>query len=94
MNIRLILGILIMAVGLSACGTPESGFRVVQRSDGMIGVQAVKGAKEIEAQELATKECKKNGKSVARISKILSSMTPSGNKVVPSGNSGMVWVWV
>ena len=28
----------------------------------------VKGAKEIEAQELATKECKKNGKSVARIS--------------------------
>jgi len=34
----------------------------------MIGVQAVKGAKEIEAQELATQECKKNGKSVARIS--------------------------
>ncbi len=68
MNTRWILGILIIALGLSACGTPESGFRVVQRSDGMIGVQAVKGAKEIEAQELASKECKKNGKSVTRIS--------------------------
>ena len=63
-----ILGVLIIALGLSACGTPQSGFRVVNRSDGMIGVQAVKGAKEIEAQELATKECKKSGKSVARIS--------------------------
>ena len=68
MDHRSILIILIMALGLSACGTPQSGFRVVSRSDGMIGVQAVKGAKEIEAQELATKECKKNGKSVARIS--------------------------
>ena len=68
MDHRSILIILIMALGLSACGTPQSGFRVVNRSDGMIGVQAVKGAKEIEAQELATKECKKNGKSVARIS--------------------------
>ena len=68
MNKRWILGILIVTLGLSACGTPESGFRVVQRSDGMIGVQVVKGAKEIEAQELATKECKRNGKSVARIS--------------------------
>jgi len=68
MDHRSILIILIMALGLSACGTPQSGFRVVNRSDGMIGVQAVKGAKESEAQELATKECKKNGKSVARIS--------------------------
>lgn len=68
MDHRSILIILIMALGLSACGTPQSGFRVVNRSDGMIGVQAVKGAKEIEAQELATKECKKNGKSAARIS--------------------------
>ncbi len=68
MDHRSILIILIMALGLSACGTPQSGFRVVNRSDGMIGVQAVKGAKEIEAQELATKECKKNAKSVARIS--------------------------
>ena len=68
MDHRSILIILIMALGLSACGTPQSGFRLVNRSDGMIGVQAVKGAKEIEAQELATKECKKNGKSVARIS--------------------------
>jgi hypothetical protein len=68
MNKPWILGILIVTLGLSACGTPESGFRVVQRSDGMIGVQVVKGAKEIEAQELATKECKRNGKSVARIS--------------------------
>jgi len=68
MDHRSILIILIMALGLSACGTPQSGFRVVNRSDGMIGVQAAKGAKEIEAQELATKECKKNGKSVARIS--------------------------
>ena len=68
MDHRSILIILIMALGLSACGTPQSGFRVVNRSDGMIGVQAVKGAKEIEAQEFATKECKKNGKSVARIS--------------------------
>lgn len=56
MDHRSILIILIMALGLSACGTPQSGFRVVNRSDGMIGVQAVKGAKEIEAQELATKE--------------------------------------
>lgn len=70
MSNRSILGILIMALGLSACGTPQSGFRVVNRSDGMIGVQAVKGAKEIEAQELATKECKKTGKSVARISEV------------------------
>ncbi len=68
MHHRMILVILTMALGLSACGTPQSGFRVVQRSDGMIGVQAVKGATEIEAQELASKECKKNGKSVARIS--------------------------
>lgn len=68
MDHRPTLIILIMALGLSACGTPQSGFRVVNRSDGMIGVQAAKGAKEIEAQELATKECKKNGKSVARIS--------------------------
>jgi hypothetical protein len=68
MDHRSILIMIIMALGLSACGTPQSGFRVVNRSDGMIGVQAVKGAKEIEAQELATKECKKNGKSVARIS--------------------------
>lgn len=68
MDHRSTLIILIMALGLSACGTPQSGFRVVNRSDGMIGVQAAKGAKEIEAQELATKECKKNGKSVARIS--------------------------
>lgn len=72
MDHRSILIILIMALGLSACGTPQSGFRVVNRSDGMIGVQAVKGAKEIEAQELATKECKKNGKSVARISEVRS----------------------
>ena len=68
MDHRSILIMIIMALGLSACGTPQSGFRLVNRSDGMIGVQAVKGAKEIEAQELATKECKKNGKSVARIS--------------------------
>jgi hypothetical protein len=68
MDHRSILIILIMALGLSACGTPQSGFRVVNRSDGMIGVHAAKGAKELEAQELATKECKKNGKSVARIS--------------------------
>ncbi|MBM3349658.1 MAG: hypothetical protein FJY58_08175 [Betaproteobacteria bacterium] len=68
MDHRSILIMIIMALGLSACGTPQSGFRVVNQSDGMIGVQAVKGAKEIEAQELATKECKKNGKSVARIS--------------------------
>jgi hypothetical protein len=59
---------LISIIFLASCGTPQSGFRVVTRSDGMIGVQAVKGAKEIEAQELAVKECKKTGKTTARIS--------------------------
>lgn len=59
---------LIVVLGLSACGTPQSGFRVVSRSDGLIGVQAAKGAKEIEAQEIAAKECKKAGMSQARIS--------------------------
>ena len=84
MDHRSILIILIMALGLSACGTPQSGFRVVNRSDGMIGVQAVKGAKEIEAQELATKECKKNGKSVARISEARSTH---------NDNSPMIYIY-
>ena len=53
---------------LTACGTPQSGFRVVNQSDGMIGVQAIKGAKELEAHELAVKECKKMGRSSAAIS--------------------------
>ncbi|MEY3484858.1 MAG: hypothetical protein RLZZ586_581, partial [Pseudomonadota bacterium] len=53
---------------LTACGTPQSGFRVVNQSDGMIGVQAIKGAKELEAHELAVKECKKMGRSTAVIS--------------------------
>ena len=53
---------------LTACGTPQSDFRVVNRSDGMIGVQAIKGAKELEAQELAVTECKKTGRSGAAIS--------------------------
>ena len=53
---------------LTACGTPQSGFRVVNQSDGMIGVQAIKGAKELEARELAVKECKKMGRSSAAIS--------------------------
>ncbi|MEY3865454.1 MAG: hypothetical protein RL234_945 [Pseudomonadota bacterium] len=47
---------------LTACGTPQN------RSDGMIGVQAIKGAKELEAHELAVKECKKMGRSSAAIS--------------------------
>jgi hypothetical protein len=34
----------------------------------MIGVQAIKGAKELEAHELAVKECKKMGRSTAVIS--------------------------
>jgi hypothetical protein len=34
----------------------------------MIGVQAIKGAKELEAQELAVTECKKTGRSGAAIS--------------------------
>lgn len=51
-----------------ACGTPQSGFRVITQSDSMIGVQAVKNAKEIEIHELAVKECKKVGKSSAAIS--------------------------
>ncbi len=59
---------LIFALLQTACGTPQSGFRVVNRSDGMIGVQAVKNAKEIEANELAVKECKKIGRSSAVIS--------------------------
>jgi hypothetical protein len=53
---------------LTACSTPQSDFRVVNRSDGMIGVQAIKGAKELEAQELAVTECKKTGRSGAAIS--------------------------
>jgi len=53
---------------LTACGTLQSDFRVVNQSDGMIGVQAIKGAKELEVQELAVSECKKTGRSAAAIS--------------------------
>ena len=53
---------------LTACGTPQSGFRVVNQSDGMVGVQTIKDAKELEAHELAVKECKKRGRSSAVIS--------------------------
>jgi len=47
---------------------PPKCFRVVNRSDGMIGVQAIKGAKELDARELAVTECKKTGRSSAAIS--------------------------
>jgi Zn-dependent alcohol dehydrogenase len=64
---RFCLGLLSITLLLASCGTPQSGFRVVTRSDGTIGVQAVKGATEVEAQQMAAKECKKTGRSEARI---------------------------
>jgi len=64
---RFCLGLLSISLFLASCGTPQSGFRVVTRTDGTIGVQAVKGATEVEAQQMATKECKKAGRSEARI---------------------------
>ena len=56
---------LILVFTLLACGTPDSEFGVYKQSDGAIGVHAPKGAKEIEAQEMALAECKKLGKQSA-----------------------------
>ena len=53
---------LILVFTLFACGTPDSEFGVYKQSDGAVGVHAPKGAKEIEAQEMALAECKKLGK--------------------------------
>ena len=53
---------LTLVLALFACGTPDSEFGVYKQSDGAIGVHAPKGAKEIEAQEIALAECKKLGK--------------------------------
>ena len=53
---------LTLVLALCACGTPDSEFGVYKQSDGAIGVHAPKGAKEIEAQEIALAECKKLGK--------------------------------
>ena len=47
---------------LAGCSTPNSAFGVYRQSDGTVGVHAPKSAKEIEAQEAATEECKKEGK--------------------------------
>jgi len=61
-------GILFCAgIFLLACSTPESEFRVFQQSDGTIGIQAPKAAKDSEAQELAQSECKKLGKRTATL---------------------------
>ena len=50
-----------------ACSTPQSDFGVYKQSDGAIGVHAPKGAKDDEAQEVATSECQKMGKRTAVI---------------------------
>ncbi|WP_231968446.1 hypothetical protein [Polynucleobacter necessarius] len=51
----------------AACSTPPSQFGMYQQSDGTVGVHAPKDAKESEAQEVATAECKKLGKRTATI---------------------------
>lgn len=56
-----------LLLGLAACSTPQSAFGVYRQSDGTVGVHAPKSAKEIEAQEAATEECKKLGKRSAVI---------------------------
>ena len=56
---------LILVFALLACGTPDSEFGVYKQSDGAVGVHAPKGAKEVEAQEMALAECKKLGKQSA-----------------------------
>ena len=58
---------LIVALALSACGTPDSEFGVYKQSDGAIGVHAPKSAKESEVQQAALAECKKLGKQNAVI---------------------------
>ena len=58
---------LIVALALSACGTPDSEFGVYKQSDGAIGVHAPKGANENEVQQAALAECKKLGKQNAVI---------------------------
>jgi hypothetical protein len=56
-----------VVVAMNACSTPPSQFGVYQQSDGTIGVHAPKDAKENEAQEVATAECKKLGERTATI---------------------------
>ena len=58
---------LLMCLLLAACSVPQSEFGVYQQSDGTIGVHAPKAAKEIEAQEAALEECKKQGKRTVTI---------------------------
>ena len=51
-----------LLLGVTACSTPQSAFGVYRQSDGTVGVHTPKSAKETEAQEAATEECKKLGK--------------------------------
>ena len=60
--IRKYLILACLLLGLAACSTPQSAFGVYRQSDGTVGVHTPKSAKETEAQEAATEECKKLGK--------------------------------
>lgn len=59
--------IVIISLGLSACGTPPSQFGVHQQSDGAVGVHSPKSATQEESQVAAVEECKKLGKRTATI---------------------------
>lgn len=50
-----------------ACSTPPSKFGVYQQSDGTIGVNSPKDAKEQEARDVALAECQKLGKRAVTI---------------------------
>lgn len=46
---------------LAGCGTSAYDLRAYTQSDGLVGVHAVKTAKESETQGIAEAECKKKG---------------------------------
>ena len=64
-SIRMLLACL--SLGLLACSTPISDFRVFKQSDGTIGIHAPKSAKDSEAHEVAEAECQKLGKRTATL---------------------------
>jgi hypothetical protein len=65
MNKIVVVLLILVGAGLTACGTPASQFGIYQQSDGTVGVHAPKSATQEETQVAAEKECKKLGKRTA-----------------------------
>ena len=65
MNKIVVVLLILVGAGLTACGTPASQFGIYQQSDGTVGVHAPKSATQEETQAAAEKECKKLGKRTA-----------------------------